>query len=117
MTFLLIVLRKFALTHNHVCCTIWLGGIAMQMGQLPEDFGNRLASLRAGIMKQGELAKAVGLDGSTISRYESGELVPAVADAQALLNAIGTGQAAEYSEYVGQMWRWLPRPTYDHPQR
>jgi transcriptional regulator with XRE-family HTH domain len=68
-------------------------------------------------MKQGELAKAVGLDGSTISRYESGELVPAVADAQALLNAIGTGPAAEYSEYVGQMWRWLPRPTFDHPQR
>ena len=57
----------------------------MQIGQLPDDFGNRLASLRAGIMKQSELARAVGLDGSTISRYESGELVPAVADAQALL--------------------------------
>ncbi len=89
----------------------------MQMGQLPEDFGKRLASLRAGRMKQGELAKAVGLDGSTISRYENGELIPSLIDAQGVLGAIGTEEANEYADYLGQQWRWLPRPAYDHPER
>lgn len=89
----------------------------MQMGQLPEDFGKRLASLRAGRMKQGELAKAVSLDGSTISRYENGELIPSLIDAQGVLKAIGTDEANDYAEYLGQPWRWLARPAYDHPER
>ena len=88
----------------------------MEAGQLPDDFGRVLASLRQGNMKQAELARAVGVDGSTISRYETGELVPSVPDAQALLRAIGTAESKDYAEFIGQSWRWLPRPPYGHPQ-
>jgi transcriptional regulator with XRE-family HTH domain len=89
----------------------------MQIGRLPDDFGGMLASLRQGKMKQGELAKSVGVDGSTISRYETGELIPSVADAQAVLKAIGTPEANDYGDYLGQRWTRLPRPPYSHPQR
>jgi transcriptional regulator with XRE-family HTH domain len=89
----------------------------MQIGQLPDDFGGMLASLRQGKAKQAELAKMVGVDGSTISRYESGDLVPSLTDAQAVLKAIGTQPANDYSDYLSQQWRWLPRPSYNHPDR
>jgi len=67
-------------------------------------------------MRQAELARAVGVDGSTISRYETGELVPSVSDAQALLLAIGTAESKDYADFIGQSWRSLPRPPYGHPQ-
>lgn len=68
-------------------------------------------------MKQSDLARSVGLDGSTISRYESPELIPSLADAQAVLRAIGTEEARAYADYLGQQWRWLPRPAHEHPER
>ena len=87
-------------------------------GQLPRDFGEALASLRqAKKMTQGELANSLGVDGSTVSRYERGELTPSLADAQALLRSIGTAEAIDYAEYLGQQWRFLPRPAYAHPNR
>ena len=52
----------------------------MQMGQLPDDFGRKLAELRQGIMTQSGLGEAVGVDASTISRgHESGDLIPSLA--------------------------------------
>jgi transcriptional regulator with XRE-family HTH domain len=89
----------------------------MVLGTLPSDFGPTLASLRQGKMTQGELAKAQGVDGSTISRYERGELIPSLADAQKLLSSIGAAEAHDYAEYLGQHWRFLPRPAYRHPDR
>lgn len=89
----------------------------MVVGQLPADFGETLASLRQGRMTQGELASAQGVDGSTISRYERGELIPSLADAQKLLGAIGTPEALDYAEYLGRQWHFLPRPAYRHPDR
>src|SRR5258708_34578962 len=89
----------------------------MQLGTLPDSFGRTLAALRQGRLKQAELAKAVAVDASTISRYETGELSPSLADAQALLKAIGTSEAEDYAQYLGQQWRWLPRPSYEHPDR
>jgi transcriptional regulator with XRE-family HTH domain len=88
----------------------------MEIGQLPDDFGRVLASLRQGTMKQAELARAVGVDGSTISRYESGDLVPSASDARALLKAIGTVESKKYADFIGQPWLHLPRPPYGHPQ-
>src|SRR5947209_2580844 len=89
----------------------------MRIGHLPDDFGRKLSVLRQGRMKQSELAQTVGVDGSTISRYENAELIPSLADAQALLRAIGTEEATAYADYLGQQWQWLPRPAYDHPER
>lgn len=90
----------------------------MVVGQLPGDFGETLASLRQSRkMTQGELAGALTVDGSTISRYEHGELVPSLVDAQQLLTSIGTAEALDYAEYLGQQWRFLPRPAYRHPDR
>lgn len=89
----------------------------MLTGQLPRDFGHTLASLRQGRMTQGELANVLAVDGSTVSRYERGELIPSLADAQTLLSSIGTAEALDYAEYLGQQWRLLPRPAYDHPDR
>ena len=85
--------------------------------QLPDDFGQVLASLRQEKkMKQAELARAVEVDGSTISRYETGELTPSVSDAQTVLNAIRTAQARDYANFLGQQWRRLVKPPYGHPQ-
>lgn len=89
----------------------------MQIGQLPDDFGRMLVSFRQGRVRQSELARIVNVDGSTISRYESGDLVPSLVDAQALLKAIGTDDANDYSDYLSQYWRQLPRPHYNHPDR
>ena len=90
----------------------------MDTDQIPGDFGLRLADFRAGArMKQINLADAVGLDASTVSRYEGGDLVPNLPDAQRLLEAVGTSEAKNYAEYLGQEWRSLRRPSYDHPER
>lgn len=89
----------------------------MSIGQLPRDFGETLASLRQGEKTQGELAASLGVDGSTVSRYERGELVPSLEDAQVLLRSVGTAEAADYAEYLGQQWRFLLRPAYHHPDR
>ena len=89
----------------------------MQLVHLPDDFGWMLASFRQGRMKQTDLAKAVGVDASTISRYENGDLIPSLSDAHAVLKAIGTAEASDYADYLGQHWLRLPRPPYGHPQR
>src|SRR2546429_4375026 len=90
----------------------------MKPSQLPEDVGSKLAMFRQGMrMKQSELARIVNLDASTISRYEGGESTPSLEDAQVLLNAIGSNDADAYATYLGQQWRCLPRPAFDHPQR
>jgi hypothetical protein len=44
-------------------------------------------------------------------------MVPSLVDAQAVLKAISTGEASDYSDYLGQQWKWLPRPPYAHPDR
>src|SRR5262245_57722065 len=89
----------------------------MFTGQLPLDFGRMLASLRQRKMTQAELSTVLGVDSSTISRYERGDLVPSLEDAQKLLSFVGTVEASDYAEYIGQHWRFLPRPSYDHPDR
>ena len=86
-------------------------------GQLPPDFGESLAALRQGKKTQAELAGLLGIDGSTVSRYERGDLTPSVADAQKLLKAVGTVESLDYATYIGQQWTFLPRPAYGHPDR
>ncbi len=69
----------------------------MAAGALPPDFGRKLAQFRSAIhRRQAELAQAVGVDPSTISRYEGGDLTPGLVEAQRILATVGTCEATGY---------------------
>lgn len=68
---------------------------------------------------QAEIAErlAAGASASRVSRLESGELRLSVEEAKDFARAIGTPEAAEYAEYLGQEWSILERPGFEHANR
>lgn len=91
--------------------------------EVDTQIGPILASLRdeAGLT-QGQLAEKVtlnkvSLSAATISRIESGAKAVTADDLSAILKAIGSPRAKEFSQYSRQSWGELERPTFDHPER
>lgn len=68
-------------------------------------------------LSQAELAKHLPFTASRVSRIETGELGLTTEEAQQIAKAIGTNEAAEFAAYLGQEWRILENPGFDHPSR
>jgi len=68
-------------------------------------------------MSQAEVAKQLPFTASRISRLESGEISLKPEEAQDIAKAIGTPRALEFAEYIGQTWRMLEGPGFDHVSR
>jgi transcriptional regulator with XRE-family HTH domain len=66
-------------------------------------------------MKQAELARRVGWSQAVLSRSEAGERTLAGNELGALLECIGTDEAASLAAALDRDWRHLPRPGLDHP--
>ncbi len=67
---------------------------------------------------QAEVAERLSASSaSRISRLESGELRLSLDEAKNLAKAIGTEDANEYAEYLGQQWCLLERPGFEHVNR
>jgi len=79
-----------------------------------------LARLRqASGLSQAAIAEKIQASGSAsrISRLESGDLKLSADEAQSIARAIGTPEAIEYADYLGQHWVILDRPGFEHPNR
>lgn len=68
---------------------------------------------------QAQLAEdlSANTSASRISRLESGDLRLTIEEAQNLARAIGTDEAIEYADYLGQEWHFLERPGFEHADR
>jgi transcriptional regulator with XRE-family HTH domain len=60
----------------------------MHYAEVPTSLGELIRQAR-GDLSQAEVAKLVGVDQSTVSRWERDETVPNVLDAAALVGALG----------------------------
>ncbi len=82
------------------------------------QLGHRLAQLRerAGT-KQAELARKVTWSPAVLSRIEAGERAISEEELTMLLEAIGTGDAADLSVILHRSWQYLPIPPLDHPNQ
>lgn len=82
------------------------------------QLGHRLTQLRerAG-MKQAELARQVTWSPAVLSRVEAGERTISDDELKTLLEAIGIPEATELATVLDRNWRYLPRPTLDHPDQ
>ena len=78
--------------------------------------GKYLAQLRerAGI-RQNVLAQKMAWSPAVLSRVESGEREISGAELSDLLTAIGTAEAAKFSETLTRDWQNLPEPALGHP--
>ncbi|MFG1952433.1 helix-turn-helix domain-containing protein [Micromonospora sp. NPDC048830] len=68
-------------------------------------------------MKQAELARKVTWSPAVLSRIEAGERPVSGDELEALLEAIGTDEAADLATILNRDWRHLPRPSLDHPDQ
>lgn len=67
---------------------------------------------------QAEVAERLSASSaSRVSRLESGDLRLTTDEAQNLARAIGTDDANEYADYLGQHWSFLERPGFEHVNR
>ncbi len=82
--------------------------------------GEELALLRKGKLNQADIAKAMGVDQSRVSRIE-GDPKPDTEDVQKFLMALdGDPDVKEFREYVEAEWPnlgKLGKPVYRHPYR
>lgn len=80
---------------------------------------NMLSRLRQESGKsQAEVAERLSAgSASRISRLESGDLRLTPEEAQNFARAIGTDEANEYADYLGQQWSVLERPGFEHANR
>ncbi len=79
-----------------------------------------LSRLRQSASKsQADVAERLSASASAsrVSRLESGELRLTLDEAKDFAKAIGTPEAVEYAEYLGQTWTVLERPGFDHANR
>ncbi len=77
-----------------------------------------LARLReAAQQKQSQVAEAIGVDTSRVSRIETGQLVPDESEVVKIAEAIGTPQALEYAEFTKGTWKQIEKPSFWHPSR
>ncbi len=83
---------------------------------LPFDLGSQLARLRRQAGRtQAEVATALGVDASKISRIEDGKVTPSVEDITTMIRCLATKEAEQYLEYLGMTWKHVRRPPFDHP--
>jgi transcriptional regulator with XRE-family HTH domain len=86
------------------------------MSELPANVGRVLESLRKDAdRKQSDLAEALGLHPSRISRLETGAAEPATDEVVEYLKAIGTEAAALYRDILAARWIEIDRPDPWHP--
>jgi transcriptional regulator with XRE-family HTH domain len=82
------------------------------------QLGHRLAQLRERTgMKQAELARKITWSPALLSRIEAGERAISGEELTTLLEAIGTGDAADLAVILHRNWQCLPRPPLDHPNQ
>lgn len=80
--------------------------------------GADLARLReTAQQKQSQVAEALGVDTSRISRIETGQLVPDESEVVRIAEAIGTPEALEYAEFAKDSWKQIEKPSFWHPSR
>ncbi|MEA3160736.1 MAG: hypothetical protein QOD95_2284, partial [Gammaproteobacteria bacterium] len=86
------------------------------MNELPADVGRVLERLRrdAG-PKQSDVAGALGLHPSRISRLETGVAQPAYEEVVEYLKVVGGDAAALYNEILRTRWEGIDRPDPWHP--
>ena len=75
----------------------------------------RLAREKSG-QRQAELAGALGVSASVLSRLEASDVTDAKM-AKRYLDALGTPLAREIFEYHSRKWRHLEQPDFQHPDR
>src|SRR5437867_6525206 len=84
--------------------------------KLVKDIGPQLQRFRLEVRKkQADIAPVIKGDASKISRIESGDVIPSLRQACALLEAIGSSDARKYSEYLQIEWQHVPQPPFEHP--
>jgi len=85
---------------------------------IPADAGKMLSRLRAGTkLKQGDIAAALAIDVSRVSRVEKGEFQPAEAEIELWLKTLDSADATAYLEFLRSEWKVLVRPDFWHPNR
>ena len=89
----------------------------MSNSPLPSaELGKYLSQIRERAnIKQAELARLVTWSPAVLSRVESGERPLAAEELDAILDAIGTDEAARLRTALHRDWRVLQRPSLDHP--
>ena len=102
---------------SHVCMTTDACMVMEQlMRAIPTDLGRELAALRIGAdRKQSEVAAAMRVHASAVSRIETGT---APLDEETLndyLDAINTDSARRFREVLQREWSEIPRPPVNHP--
>jgi transcriptional regulator with XRE-family HTH domain len=86
------------------------------MSEIPGDVGRVLKQLRADAdLEQSDLAEALGLHPSRISRLETGVVQPDVEEVAKYLAAIASDTAQCYRDILGETWFEIPRPEPWHP--
>jgi transcriptional regulator with XRE-family HTH domain len=82
------------------------------------ELGRRIAQLReqAGL-KQADLARQITWSQAVLSRVEGGERSLSDDELQTLLDAIGSAEAGELGDAVRRRWRFLERPSLNHPDQ
>src|SRR5690348_7834603 len=82
----------------------------------PLQLGRYIALVRErASIKQAELARRVTWSPAVLSRVESGDRALSFDEIGALLEAIGTPEAARLRDVLQREWSVLPRPALDHP--
>jgi transcriptional regulator with XRE-family HTH domain len=86
-------------------------------GTLPK-LGSDLARLRltAGI-KQADVADAMKVDTSRVSRIETGEMIADEDEVKKYAKAVGTPEAKEFAEFFAETWKCIEKPWFWHPAR
>ena len=80
-----------------------------------QEVGRLLAEAREAAGKtQKEIAQALGVNQSKVSRIEQGDGGEAD-DYERFIAAIGSKEAKKISTAMGVIWRHLPRPSLRHP--
>lgn len=88
------------------------------MAHTPADLGRLLARVREGAdIKQGELAKRMGISAALLSRMESGERPPTLDEAVAALRQLTSPQASKLLAALEREWKVLAAPALDHPDQ
>src|SRR5258706_6353714 len=80
--------------------------------------GNELVRLRLNAgLKQAEVAEAMKIDTSRVSRIETGELLPDEEEVKKFAKAVSTSEAKEFSEYFAADWKCVEKSGFWHPAR
>jgi transcriptional regulator with XRE-family HTH domain len=86
------------------------------MNDIPSDVGRILRQLRSDARReQSDIAEALALHPSRISRLESGAVRADPDDIEKYLSALATEAAERYRDILAERWAEIPRPDPWHP--